>query len=137
MNLRSVSLALALALSALGATLEAKAYTAFSFDKVDSIGAISTYEDGGKVSDNLVAQNRVATLTAQDRGAHINLRSQPTVQSRAMGYGLPGDRVDLLQCVQDNDTRGSDLNWCKVRFPVSGAVGWVRSDFIIFPSDGE
>jgi hypothetical protein len=80
---------------------------------------------------------RVATLTAARPGAQINVRSQPTIRSRANGYGLPGDQVDLLECEQDNDTAGSDLNWCRVQFLESGMIGYVRSDFIIFPSDGE
>jgi hypothetical protein len=79
---------------------------------------------------------RVGTLIAHDRGSRINLRSQPTVRSRATGYGLAGDQVDILQCQQDTDTAGSQLNWCQVKFLESGAVGWVRSDFISFPSDG-
>ncbi len=79
---------------------------------------------------------RVGTLIAHDRGSQINLRSQPTARSRAMGYGLAGDQVNILQCQQDTDTAGSDLNWCQVKFLESGAVGWIRSDFISFPSDG-
>lgn len=79
---------------------------------------------------------RVATLMAHDRGSQINLRSEPTARSRAIGYGLAGDQVNILECVEDRDTAGSSLNWCRVQFLVSGAIGWVRSDFIIFPSDG-
>lgn len=59
-----------------------------------------------------------------------------TTRSRAIAYGLPGDRIDILQCELDTDTPGSDLNWCRVQFAESGAIGWIRSDFIIFPSDG-
>jgi hypothetical protein len=81
--------------------------------------------------------NRVATLFAHDRNSQINLRSSPTINSRAHGYGLAGDQVNILECVQDTDTQGSDLNWCRVQFLESGAIGWIRSDFIIFPSDGE
>jgi hypothetical protein len=80
---------------------------------------------------------RVATLVAHERGSQINLRSEATVRSRAIGYGLAGDQVNILECVQDRDTAGSDLNWCRVQFLGSGAIGWIRSDFIIFPSDGE
>jgi hypothetical protein len=79
---------------------------------------------------------RVATLVAHSRGSQINLRSQPTVRSRALGYGLAGDRVQIYLCQPDTDTRGSQLNWCNVQFLESGANGWIRSDFIIFPSDG-
>lgn len=80
---------------------------------------------------------RVGTLYAYDRGSQINVRSEPSIYSYAHSYGLAGDRVEILQCVQDTDTPGSDLNWCEVQFLESGAIGWIRSDFIIFPSDGE
>lgn len=79
---------------------------------------------------------RVGTLSAHEQGSHITLRSQPTVRSRSLGYGLAGDRVQIYLCQQDTDTPGSQLNWCNVQFLVSGANGWIRSDFIIFPSDG-
>jgi len=80
---------------------------------------------------------RIGTLVAYERGSQINLRSASSVRSRAIGYGLAGDRVNILECVQDTDSPGSDLNWCRVQFLESGAIGWIRSDFIIFPSDGE
>lgn len=83
-----------------------------------------------------VVEPRVATLTARNAGAQINLRTEPTIYSRANGYGLPEDEVHIIECVIDQDTVGSDLNWCRVQFLQSGAIGWVRSDFIIFPSDG-
>ena len=79
---------------------------------------------------------RIGTLTAHSNGSQINVRSQPTAQSRAVAYGLAGDQVNILECVLDTDTTGSTLNWCKVQFLVSGATGWVRSDFIVFPGDG-
>ncbi|EDX87007.1 Bacterial SH3 domain family [Synechococcus sp. PCC 7335] len=80
--------------------------------------------------------DRVGTLVAHERGSQINLRSEPTIYSRALGYGLAGDQIDILNCEQDTDTATSDLNWCRVQFLESGAIGWIRSDFIIFPSDG-
>jgi hypothetical protein len=137
MKLKSLSLSLAVALSALGVALDAKANPVPTL-KPDAVSEISW--DGSKVSDGLSAQpkdNPVLTLTARDRGTHINLRSQPTANSRSVGYGVPGDLAYMLQCVQDRDTPGSDLNWCKVQFPQSGAVGWIRSDFLIFREDGE
>ncbi len=79
----------------------------------------------------------IGTLRANSANTRINVRSQPTINSSSPHYGVPGDRVEILQCVQDRDRPNSDLNWCKVRFVQSDATGWVRSDFIIFPSDGE
>lgn len=83
------------------------------------------------------ANRRLGTLRADDPAAQINVRSDATIYSRAIACGLPGDRIDILQCELDNDIPNSDLNWCRVQFVESGAIGWIRSDFIIFPSDGE
>ncbi len=79
----------------------------------------------------------VSTLTARNPNSRINVRSQPTVNSSSPHYGFPGDKVRVIQCVQDQDRRGSDLNWCKVQFVNSKAVGWIRSDFIVFADGGE
>jgi hypothetical protein len=79
----------------------------------------------------------ISTLRASNPNAQINVRSQPTINSSSPSYGLPGDKVKVIQCVQDKDTRGSDLNWCKVQFVQSKAIGWIRSDFIIFADGGE
>jgi hypothetical protein len=79
----------------------------------------------------------ISTLRANDPNTRINLRTQPTINSSAPQYGLPGDPVRVMECVEDKDTRGSDLNWCKVQFVKSKAIGWIRSDFIIFADGGE
>lgn len=79
---------------------------------------------------------RLGTLRADDPNAQINVRSDATIYSRAIAYGIPGDRINILQCELDSDIPDSDLNWCRVQFVESGAIGWIRSDFIIFPSDG-
>ncbi|WP_013320302.1 SH3 domain-containing protein [Gloeothece verrucosa] len=76
----------------------------------------------------------ISTLRGSGR---INVRTQPTINSPAPQYGLAGDQVKVLECVQDRDKKGSDLNWCKVQFVRSKAVGWIRSDFIIFADGGE
>lgn len=75
---------------------------------------------------------RISTLRASSANAQINVRSQPTINSSSPSYGVSGDKVSVLQCVQDKDTPGSELNWCKVQFVQSKAIGWVRSDFILF-----
>jgi hypothetical protein len=107
------------------------------FEFVDGSHMWVLWDNSGSYGSGPVqSSNRVATLSSREWGSHINLRSQPTVRSRAQGYGLAGDQVNILECVQDSDTAGSDLNWCQVQFLESGAIGWVRSDFIIFPSDG-
>jgi hypothetical protein len=82
-------------------------------------------------------QRGISTLQSSSSGSRINVRSQPTINANSPSYGLPGDRVKVIQCVQDRDTPGSDLNWCKVQFVQSKAIGWIRSDFIRFADGGE
>lgn len=79
----------------------------------------------------------ISILRAADPNTRINVRTQPTIKSSAPQYGLPGDKVEVIKCVQDKDTQNSDLNWCEVKFVKSKAVGWIRSDFIIFADGGE
>ncbi len=80
---------------------------------------------------------RIGILRANNPESRLNLRQQPTLNSGTNGYGLVGDRITVLECRQDNDTPGSNLNWCKVQFPKSREIGWIRSDFIIFPIEIE
>jgi hypothetical protein len=68
---------------------------------------------------------QASQLIAAQPGARINLRSQPSTDSTAKGYGLVGDPVMLLR-----STQGSDGTWYYVKFEQSGAEGWIRSDFI-------
>ncbi|MGD1862603.1 MAG: SH3 domain-containing protein [Leptolyngbyaceae cyanobacterium] len=70
--------------------------------------------------------SQAAVLNAQDSGAQINLRSQPTTQSTAKGYGLVGDAIELLRAAEGED----NLTWYYVKFDQSGAEGWIRGDFI-------
>jgi len=79
----------------------------------------------------------ISTLKANNPNTRINVRSQPTINSSAPSYGLPGDKVKVIQCVKDRDRPSSGLNWCKVQFVQSKAIGWIRSDFIIFANGGE
>lgn len=71
-----------------------------------------------------VAQDGI--LRASDPQAQINLRQSPDPNSRSLGYGLVGDRVEILEQVPGAD----DYTWYRVRFYVSGAVGWIRNDFV-------
>ncbi|HSM80840.1 MAG TPA: SH3 domain-containing protein, partial [Nodosilinea sp.] len=65
-------------------------------------------------------------LVTQAEGSQINLRSQPTTQSPAQGYGLGGDSITLLRLAEGE----GGFSWYYVRFAQSGAEGWVRGDFI-------
>ncbi|MGQ9872269.1 SH3 domain-containing protein [Leptodesmis sp.] len=57
-----------------------------------------------------VAARGISTLKASNSTTRINVRSQPTINSSTPHYGVPGDKVKVIQCVQDQDTAGSDLN---------------------------
>lgn len=65
-------------------------------------------------------------LKANDPQAQINLRQSPDPNSASLGYGLVGDRVEILEQVPGAD----NYTWYRVRFYSSGAVGWIRNDFI-------
>jgi Bacterial SH3 domain len=66
------------------------------------------------------------TLTSYNPNSRINVRSQPSTRSYSPHYGVSGDRVRVLR-----STRGRDgYDWYYVRFPRSGAEGWVRGDLI-------
>jgi hypothetical protein len=66
-----------------------------------------------------------ATLTASDSNSQINLRDTPSETGKRLGYGLVGDRVEVLK-----QTTFDSYTWYRVRFPSSGAVGWIRGDFV-------
>lgn len=82
-------------------------------------------------------KSRISTLRSDSPNGRISVRSQPTISSSSPHYGVAGDKVEVIRCVQDRDTADSDLNWCNIRFVESGATGWVRSDFLIFADDGK
>ncbi|GAB4337982.1 MAG: hypothetical protein OHK0047_27980 [Leptolyngbyaceae cyanobacterium] len=99
-------------------------------------GKNSETQNSGSSTSPVVARG-ISTLKASSPNTRINVRSQPTIKSDSPHYGIPGDKVKVIQCVQDQDTAGSDLNWCRVEFVNSKATGWIRSDFIIFADGGE
>ena len=69
-----------------------------------------------------------AILSASDTNAQINLRATPSVSSKLLGYGVAGDRVQVIQQAASAD--GDRKTWYQVQFPNSGAVGWIREDFM-------
>lgn len=69
---------------------------------------------------------KIGILVAQDSNAQINVRDGPGLDSYNRHYGLAGDRVNIIGSTQSSD--GSV--WYHVKFPVSGANGWIRGDFI-------
>lgn len=69
-----------------------------------------------------------AILTRSDSNAQVNLRATPSVTSNRLGYGLVGDRVQVIQQAASAD--GDSYTWYQVRFPGSGTTGWIREDFV-------
>lgn len=69
---------------------------------------------------------RATTLTTQQAGAQINLRSQPTTLSPIVGNGQLGDAVRLLRLAQGE----GGYSWYYVQFTGAETEGWVRGDFV-------
>ncbi len=72
------------------------------------------------------SSSKFGILTARDSKAQINVRDGPGTNYHNRHYGIAGDKVDIIASTHSND----GLVWYQVKFQVSGAEGWVRSDFI-------
>lgn len=67
-----------------------------------------------------------AILKGDVQGSQVSVHSEPSINSRSPHYGLVGDQVTVLE-----STRGNDgYTWYYVRFPQSGAEGWIRGDLV-------
>ncbi|MEM1367533.1 MAG: SH3 domain-containing protein [Cyanobacteria bacterium P01_H01_bin.15] len=73
-----------------------------------------------------------AYLRANDPTSRINVRKYPTSESYAPHYGLPGDRVEILEEIDADD----GYTWYYVKFVESGAEGWIRGDLIAIDYNG-
>lgn len=67
-----------------------------------------------------------ATLWASDPKSRINLRATPSYDGKLRGYGLVGDRVQVTAVAI-----AVDDSWYLVKFPRSGATGWIHAAFVI------
>jgi hypothetical protein len=75
------------------------------------------------------AMARPAVLTAQDADAQINVRAEPSTESMILGYGAPGEAVEVIR------TLGvGSYPWHYVslpsRYDQPSIRGWVRADFV-------
>ena len=68
----------------------------------------------------------VARLTAADPAAQINVRSQPSQVSDAIGFGTVGEAV----IVGHTETDADGYAWYQVTFERDEMVGWVREDLL-------
>jgi hypothetical protein len=66
-----------------------------------------------------------AILTANDPDSQISLHDSPSLTGKDLGYGVVGDRVIVI-----SQTTVEGYPWYQVRFPRSGAIGWIRGDFV-------
>lgn len=69
---------------------------------------------------------RPATLVAEQAGAQVNLRSQPTTQAESPGYGQAGGAVLLLRLIEGE----GGYTWYYIQLDKSTTQGWVRGDFV-------
>ncbi|MCG5059934.1 MAG: SH3 domain-containing protein [Limnoraphis sp. WC205] len=67
-----------------------------------------------------------AVLTDRDPDARINLRTEPSLRSRVRGYGLVGERVEVLK----ESRSGEGQMWYEVKFLNSGEIGWIPGENI-------
>jgi hypothetical protein len=70
---------------------------------------------------------QLATLTSEDSDAEINVRSGAGKDFRNLHYGVPGDKVTVI----DVEVSKNGSKWYKVRFD-SEADGWVHENFVDF-----
>jgi hypothetical protein len=66
-----------------------------------------------------------AILIANEPDSRISLRGTPSATGKDLGYGLVGDHVSVI-----NQTTVEGYTWYQVRFPRSGAVGWIHGNFV-------
>jgi hypothetical protein len=76
--------------------------------------------------------NQKAVLTAKDPGSQINVREQDSTTSQARHSAQAGDSVLVLSKTQGDDGQV----WYQVKLAQSGAVGWIRGDFVSLASNG-
>lgn len=69
-----------------------------------------------------------AILITNDTNAQVNLRAAPSVTSKLLGYGLVGDRVQVIKQAASAD--GDRYIWYQVKFPRSGVICWIREDYL-------
>jgi hypothetical protein len=95
-------------------------------------GTIALANSAMAAGDRRVARETTPTLTAgarlraQDASSPINIRRGASTDSEVLHLGYSGDAIEIL----DESTDGYGYRWFYIRFPQSGAIGWVRGDFV-------
>jgi Bacterial SH3 domain len=75
---------------------------------------------------NSSARSSTVRLIAHDTSSPINIRAGASTTTEALHIGYSGDVVEVIEQVSGDDS----YRWYHIRFPQSGAAGWVRGDFI-------
>jgi hypothetical protein len=81
---------------------------------------------GAVALSSLPASARDAVLTANFADSTINLRAIPNTNAQVRGYGIPGDRVRIL----DQRTGSNRNQWYYVQFYQTGTRGWVDGTYV-------
>ena len=85
-----------------------------------------TQTSQGPLITGMIYPNAPGQLIAEQADAQINVRQEPGIQAAILHYGVPSDRVTLMYSRRD----AAGAIWYEVKFPDSGAQGWVRGDFV-------
>lgn len=82
---------------------------------------------------HLAQASLVRGILTENLGFRINVRSGPSISSSTIYHGVAGDPVAILRSEKVGDPQKTQplYVWHRVSFLNSGAVGWVRSDFIV------
>ena len=80
---------------------------------------------GSSESQPQAAGSDETILTANNPNSQIRLHDSPSLSGKDLGYGVVGDRVIVI-----SQTTVEGYPWYQVWFPHSGAIGWIRGDFV-------
>lgn len=70
--------------------------------------------------------NTNAVIVGEDASSAKNIRTGPGMEHRVQHIAYSSDRVETLDSAQDS----GGYTWYKVRFPKSGAEGWIAAQLI-------
>ncbi len=97
-----------------------------------NVGQLKTYTKSSIASFEPPSSQNNSNSNAANWGVlhssdgRINLRAGPGTVNQAIGYGINGDRVQILESNQDS----GGYVWYKVWFPKSGAIGWIAGQLL-------
>lgn len=69
-----------------------------------------------------------AYISGNVPGSQVNVRTGPGTEYAATAYGLVGDFVQAFDYAFSSECE----TWLRVRFPVSGHIGWIHVNHVTF-----